>query len=363
MNIDLLLTKYNDEMEVVGKVPAEFFPVDVWNTPISFKQNYLDWISGGKPMFIPMSSHCINFAPALIPDTVARHFVMEAQPQNNFPDDGEDMFGITWQYVPTAGGSMVVPGKPQVPCIEDWANCIELPDVASWDWDESAKTNEPLKQNSYARKCWLFTGFFERLVSWLDFENAAVAMIDEDAKDDVRAALDAITRTYEEIIPRVKQYYDVDIMYVHDDWGSQMAPFFSYDSCKELIVPYLKRVVSLTHDCGMIYDMHSCGNTGDVLLPLMIEAGVDSWYAQPMNDYDKMFDEHGDEIRLQVHVYPLGSNASEQDIAQAAFAFLDRYSDASRNAWAAPFFPRNPRPHPKTDAIWYAVSREYYATH
>ena len=363
MDIDLLLTKYNDEMEVIGHLAPQYRNSEIWNTPITFKENYMNWIRGGKPMFAPMENHCFGFAPACVPDTIARHFVMEAAPQSDYPDAGKDMFGVDWVYEPGANGCMVVPGHPKVPFIEDWADCIELPDVSSWDWEGAAKRNEMMKTDVVARRFWIFTGFFERLISWLDFENAAVALIDEDSEEDVHAALDAITKTYEEIVVRAKKYFDVDIMYVHDDWGSQMAPFFSYDVCEEMIVPYIKRLVDLSHSLGMPYDMHSCGHTGEILTPLMIKAGVDSWRPQPMNNTELMFDKWGDQIRLQVTIEPPRDTQTDQEVADDVLAFLDRYTDPSRGAYATCYFGGRPWLHRKAYAIWYAVSREFYLTH
>ena len=357
MDIQSLLTKYNDELQEVGKIPGSPWPA--WNTPVTPKQNYINWLNGEKPLFMVMPNHVISFAPAIIPDTVARHFVLETTPQDPDSMGGKDMFGVDWQYMPSAGGSMVPPGNPAIKYIEDWED-IPMPDVASWDWEGSAKLNEGLKQDYYARKCWLFTGLFERLISWLDFEEAAIALIDDDSKEDVHAALDAVTSIYEQIIPRIKQCYDVDTMYVHDDWGSQMAPFFSYDACEEMLLPYLKRLVKCTHDNGMKYDMHSCGHN-ETLLPIMIEAGVDTWAPQQMNDYDKMFAEHGNEFRLQVNYTPPSKDVDELEVARRCEEFLDRYSRPDR--WAGIYCHVGPAVHPKWMAYMYAISREYYATH
>ena len=358
MDIQLLLTKYNDEMRELGTLPGSRHAT--WNTPITPKQNYLNWMHGEKPMFIPLPFHVLSFAPAVIPDSIARHFVMEATKPNEVPVDGEDMFGVPWVYDPNATGSMVRPGNPKVPDIEDWRDYITLPDVASWDWEGSAAKNECMKQDVFGRKCWLFTGLFERLISWLDFEEAAIALIDDDSKAAVHDALDAITSTYEQIIPRVKQYFDVDAMYVHDDWGSQMAPFFSYEACEEMLLPYLTRLVKCTHDNGMLYDMHSCGH-GESLLPIMLEAGIDSWAPQPMNDCETIFDEYGKQFCLQVKYTPPEKDVDDDEVVRMCKEFVERFS--AEDKWAGIYGQFGPNVHPLFEPAMYVISREYYATH
>jgi len=364
MDYQSLLTKYNDEMQVRTTIykPDHLKPYDpIWYTPITFKQNHLQWLRGEKPVFAPMPTHGLDFAPYCIPDVVARHYIREVTPYNS-PDDlyGNDMFGIEWEYVPSAMGSMVKPGNPAVEDLEDWRDVIKLPDVDSWPWEEDGKLNECMKQDEFSRKFWFFTGYFERLISWLDFENAAIAMIDEDYEDDVHDALDAITSTYEKIFPKCKQYFDPDIMYVHDDWGSQAQPFFSLDACMDNLEPYLERMVKCTHDNGMLYEMHCCGHA-DALVPAMIAAGVDTWDGQPMNDFGMVFDKWGDQIRVQAKIDVPTDDMSEQEVARFCEEFLDRYSTDSK--WAAPSFRPIPNMHKMFYPLMYAISREYYATH
>jgi uroporphyrinogen decarboxylase len=66
----------------------------------------------------------------------------------------------------------------------------------------------------------------------------------------------------------------IDIVYMADDYCSQDAPMFSPDDFKELIVPYLKRLVAITHRHNKKFLLHVCGAVRP-LLPMIIDAGVD----------------------------------------------------------------------------------------
>jgi uroporphyrinogen decarboxylase len=66
----------------------------------------------------------------------------------------------------------------------------------------------------------------------------------------------------------------VDIVYMADDYCSQRAPLFRPEAFKEFVVPYLRRVVGLTHRYEKKFLLHCCGAVRP-LLPMIIDAGVD----------------------------------------------------------------------------------------
>jgi uroporphyrinogen decarboxylase len=77
-------------------------------------------------------------------------------------------------------------------------------------------------------------------------------------------------------LTRMLEFYGdgIDIVYMADDYCSQDAPMFSPDDFRELISPYLKRLVGVTHRHNKKFLIHICGAVRP-LLPLIIEAGVD----------------------------------------------------------------------------------------
>ncbi|MBO4360676.1 MAG: methyltransferase [Eubacteriaceae bacterium] len=267
--------------------------------PISNKENLLRTIRHESPEWLPMRSDFVNFTPSIIPDNVARHYVLEAKPWEG-PEDGLDAFGIKWKYIPSAGGSMVEPGNPFLTDIEDWKEKIVFPDVDSWDWEGSARDNAEFLRTDKIVITWIFTGMFERLISFMDFEAAAMALIDEDQQEYVHGLFQALTDYYKELISRFKKYYDVDALYFHDDWGSQNAPFFSLDTCMEMLVPYLKQIVECCHENDIIFEFHCCGKN-EKLVPAMIECGMDIWGGQPLNDKRMLVKTYGDRILLGEH--------------------------------------------------------------
>jgi hypothetical protein len=94
-----------------------------------------------EPVWCPYGTETFAFSPKVIPDNVARGFSVEAQPISKDKYGGKDMFGVTWEYIPQVGGSMVRPGHPLMTDANDWKTAIRFPtreEIDAWGWEESA---------------------------------------------------------------------------------------------------------------------------------------------------------------------------------------------------------------------------------
>lgn len=267
------------------------------------------------------------FTPHIIPDDIARGFVFEAEtPKYMDQKGGPDMFGVEWEWVEQVGGSMVRPGVPFLEDIEEWREKLVWPDVDSWDWEGCAKANNGtyLKPENF-NQMWFHTGYFERLIALMEFENALMAIFDEDSKEEVHAFFDKLTDLYINIFEHVVKYFpDVNAVFFHDDWGSQKETFFSPALVEEMIVPYMKRVTDFLHAHNIFCEFHSCGNNYKQV-PNMIKAGWDMWAPQLMNDCYKIYDDFGDKLiictfpmNIPEDIMALGSDAARAE----AFAKL-----------------------------------------
>ena len=187
------------ELEVVGQIPG-IFGGPIYNYPVTPKEAY-------KAAFKRESVWQITgverktFVPKAHPDCVARASVADGS--NTPKTGGKDMFGIEWEFVPSAGGSMVRPGKPFLEDANDWYDKVLWPDIDSWDWEGNAKISKDYLQSDNLIVTVCFNGWFERLISLMDFENAVVAMIDEEQKEAVKEFFDRLTNLYIRILGQV----------------------------------------------------------------------------------------------------------------------------------------------------------------
>jgi len=314
--------------EMPGFMPG--MTVKTFDTPISPKENYKLLYDRKVPYWLPGFNDMQMMTPRIDTDNLARVFSFEAQPMLPEEMTGcKDKFGIEWVFVPTAQGSMVEPGNPTLLDANDWPDVINFPDLNTWDWDGSAEANKDfVKTEKFLVYCHL-TGFFERLISFMDFQNAAIALVDPDQKEAVKSLMNALADLYIDIFSRAMNAYHYDGLNVHDDWGAQRAPFFSLDVCMEMIVPAIKKVVDFAHnELGVPYDFHSCGKN-ELLVPAYIATGTDSWSGQDMNDKAMLYEKYGDKIILGIEpdlqVDFMGP-PPELDVATAAGQkFIDTY--------------------------------------
>lgn len=295
-------------------------------TSISSAENLRRLLRGEAPAYMADRSAVKFFLPSLIEDNVARGMVIEAAPFDLSKAGGKDMFGVDWVFDPACGGSMEV-GEPPVEDLSRWEDFITFPDLDSYDWEGCAEANRDYLTHDGLTCVWVFTGLFERLISFVGMEDALVALIDEDEQEHVHRLFDRLCVFYAELFARFKRHFNCELIFFHDDWGTQNAPFFSLDTVREMLAPYLKRIVRSAHELGCWVEFHSCGKN-EMLVPAMIEAGVDLWDGQELNDFELLHRRYPD-FHFQPYAPTLAADATQAEIEAAAEAYVDAFSNGS----------------------------------
>ena len=318
------------ELEIVGEVPSFFgAPNPIYNYPVSGAEALVSLYRDHKPIWVPMGTESNMLCPAINADNVARAFVFEQNPYDNFSDLGlrKDIFGIEWVYVPQAGGSMVKPGNPTLEDANDWKDVIKFPNLDDWDWEGSREANKEMLNNGNANSVMLLNGaWFERMISWFDFEGAAMALVDDEQIPAVKEMIHATTDLYIQMVDKMVEYYaPLHGVCIHDDWGSQAAPFFSAKAAREIFLPEMKRFVEHVHSKGLYCDLHSCGHVED-RCDVFVEAGFDSWTPMPMNDTVALWEKYGDKMAIGVvNPFTYGPDASEEEQRECARKFAAKF--------------------------------------
>ena len=284
-------------------------------------------ISGRDYLYMPTVGDIVNIESRVNPDHIARAEVMDLGPEQTLEEKGgPDLFGVKWVFVPQVGGSMEDPDLPHLmDDANEWYDKVKFPDVDAFDWDSVGELNAPFKKETRIVGCCFQNGLFERLISFMGFEGAALAMIDEDQQDALKDLYDKLADMYIKMIQHYIDQLGVQEVLFHDDWGSQRSPFFSLDTCREMLVPALRKIADFCHSKGMIFQQHSCGKN-ELLVPAMIDAHVDLWCGQPMNDKYMLVQKYGDKIMLGVETPDLAPDASATEIDEAAHAFVEKYN-------------------------------------
>lgn len=313
-------TKFSyDELKVRGKITGRLgAELDVYTTPITPRENLLRLYQGKTPMWIPTNiAETATIRIDCDPENVARS-----------PKGGVDGYGVEWVFVEVAGGAMVKPGNPKVPDINEWEKYITIPDPDTWDWEGCYERNKDRLTPERLTYIGVPGCLFERLIAILDFDNAAVALIDDDQKEAVHRFLREVTNVHKKFYTNCKKWFNADIVNFNDDWGSQRAEFFAVDTAREMLLPYVKELVDHVHSLGMYWDLHCCGFVEN-FVPLFIEAGMDSWGGQPLNDKYKLKCMYGDKM-IFTDTLKCREDATEEELDAAVAEFMEKSGSDNR---------------------------------
>ena len=323
--------------EVVGSYPPlrnSTVPEKKFYRPITPLENFSLFFQGKTPYWIPrISSYGVSdvqlFRHRIHPDNVVGHLIADGEPPMEYSSNvmRSSWFDLDWEFVESVGGATVHPGNPKVPDISRWEDFVSIPDHNTLDWESCEKNNKEYLSTDKMKELSIPSGFWERLISLCDVDKAAMALIDDDTKPGVHRLFDKLADMHIEYISRMKKICNINAVLIHDDWGHQNASFFSLNTAREMLVPYLKRVIDHCHSLGLYYEQHSCGKC-ELLIPAWVEAGVDVWCGQPMNNFDMLLEKHAqDTIAFGIKEPDMPENPSEQQLRELAHAWVEKYQN------------------------------------
>jgi hypothetical protein len=279
------------ELDVVDELPGWFGgpSTPLRNTPVTSRENMMALFYEKRPFWMPTGQEHKMLSSAIYNDNFGR----------GMGHDNKDVFGIEWEWVPAVGGSIVRPGEPMLGDVREWKDKIRFPDLDSFDW--KAEAQKVKIDGRFAYQLSLVNGFwFERLISFMDFAPAAMALIDEEQQDAVKELFQATTDFACKLVDKLCETWPMlDGFNIHDDWGAQKAPFFSEEIAYEYFVPFMRQLTGHIHARGRYATLHSCGHV-DSRVQCFIDGGFDEWDPQLMNDIHALYERWGDKIVLGV---------------------------------------------------------------
>lgn len=270
---------------------APYTPIQKLNPPITPKENLRRYFEGKEYEWIPdLVSDNIDITPHCNADVDASDY-----------KGGLDAFGVKW--IPVHEGdtlpAFVDPDCRLLEDIADWKT-LEWPNPDAWPWAEyGRKYQDALDGDDRMRRGVILSGYFERLISLMGFEDAAVSMITD--PDSVTEFFDKLTLLNLNIMDHYIDDFGCGSVIIHDDWAAQRSPFFSLEIAMRLIAPQLKKLSEHAHKRGIFITLHCCGNATS-MVPAMKVAGIDSWQAQDTAiDIEDALQACGDDLILEIY--------------------------------------------------------------
>lgn len=245
---------------------------------LSPKENALIAYRHGLPEYVP----CFFSDVAM---SMAAPFI-EKPVKADSDNTGFDAWGVNWTFEKQSRTWIPTPGRYLFEEMADWTTAVTFPELDSIDWVMQAETDmvstmmgmtpgmtpDEYRTNKL-KVCNIQQGMFERLHACMGMENALMALIAE--PDECFDFFSAVADYKIKYLKIIAQYYDFDLVRMHDDYGSQDRLFMSPEVWRKLIKPNLKRIVNAAHDLGFLYQHHSCGHVEE-LVDDFIELGMDA---------------------------------------------------------------------------------------
>ena len=295
--------KYLDPSVNVQKVKTAWAPDTVnapmFETEITPRENFRRCIGFQDPLWFP---NALTEKITINSNDAIAHTVRGMQLHSDFSrtttEDYEfkDWFNTDWTWVTSAGGAMLTPGTQLLDDITKWEKVVQFPDLTEWGFKEKAdefmKTMyDPSKAVSYD----MGRGVTERLVSIMGgYTDSMAALLEE--PEAVKDFFDAYAEFSIKFFDAINALYPLDIITIHDDWGTERDTFFSEKVMEELVFEPTKRIIDHIKSHDVFIEWHTCGNVTR-FFPYMVELGCDIAQVQRRAvDMPLMKEKYGDKI-------------------------------------------------------------------
>ena len=248
---------------------------------LTTKQNFIETLKGGSPDRFVNQYEAVSllFHPFLLSSPLLKKGDM----------DVVNAWGVTKSWPIGTPGAFPVhtPDKIVIKDIDHWRDYVKVPKVVydAEEWEPFIEAAEKIDRKEQFVMPFFAPGVFEQSHYLLEIQNCLMGFYTN--PDEMHEIIDMITEFELDYAAEICKYIKPDGLFHHDDWGSQLAPFFHAETLLELVGPYMKRVVNAAHENDFFFDLHSCGHI-ESLAPAMVEMGIDSWQGQSMNDKHKV---------------------------------------------------------------------------
>ncbi len=165
--------------------------------------------------------------------------------------------------------------------------------------DESVSRWEERKDPLILGRNTSTAGFYWRGREWMGTEEISFAWYDQ--PELMREMMEFFADYTIEISRPVLEKTDIDYIMLAEDLSYKTGPLLSPDTYKEFIFPHLKRMIDFFKSNGVRYVGVDTDGNPEVLLPLMMDAGVDMiWPLERAADQDpiRLREKFGKTLRL-----------------------------------------------------------------
>ena len=183
------------------------------------------------------------------------------------------------------------------PDITEWKKYVKAPDInyTAEDWKACQETIAGIDRNETMVATLIAPGVFEMCHYLCEIQNTMINFYEE--PEAMHELIEYITEWELKWAEQICTYLKPDVVFHHDDWGTQKSTFISVDMFREFFMDSYKRIYGYYHDHGVELIIHHNDSYSATLVPTMIEMGIDVWQGcMSVNDLPKLIKEYGKDI-------------------------------------------------------------------
>ncbi len=256
------------------------------------RQNLLETIHGGNPdRFVNAYEFC-----KLFPGTPFAK-------SNPNPHRGEhnivNAWGVTKSWPDGTPGPFPVHNDQTIVIkdIEDWKTYVKAPNVIfpESEWEGVIAQTEEVDRNEQFVSCYIAPGLFEQCHYLMEIQNCLIAFYEnpDEMKDLIKYLGEWELQYAEQLIKFLKP----DMLFHHDDWGSQISTFLAPDMFEEFYLDSYKEIYKYYKNNGVELIVHHSDSYAATYVPFMIEMGIDIWQGvMKSNNIAELIEKYGGQI-------------------------------------------------------------------
>ncbi len=135
-------------------------------------------------------------------------------------------------------------------------------------------------------------GIFEHLSQIMSYEGLCLALYD--APDLVQAVADRLGELMVQFYEHLLDLDRVIAIFPGDDMGFRTGTLIAPDDLRTYCLPWHKRFAAMTHERGLPYFLHSCGNLEAIMDDLIDDVGIDGKHSFedaiiPVQDFQERY--------------------------------------------------------------------------
>ena len=266
---------------------------------LTAKQNMLEVIRGGKPdRFVNQyEAMQLLFHPYFM-------FSGPAFPQKGGPEI-VNPWGVTMAFPSHVPGPFPVhtPEKIVIKDITKWQDYVKAPplDFSDEQWAIVKNMYDAVDGTKSFKATFIAPGLFEHTHYLCEITKVMLYFIEY--PDEMHALINYLTEWSLKLAEGICKHIKPDIIFHHDDWGTEISTFLSPAMFEEFFLEPYKKIYGYYKNNGVQLIVHHSDSYNATIVPAMIEMGIDVWQGcMESNNVPELIKKYGEKITFMGNI-------------------------------------------------------------